>query len=128
MKATGKLVGQGGFLRAGVTYDHPIDPANPGPWKLVSRDESFARWETEIDGMTVMKTEFLGTEQLAEENRRILNENEGKRWGDGQVFASMPMNVAFQSGWTEANKQQDIKWMNQFIRDNPQYRRFKGDM
>jgi hypothetical protein len=28
----------------------------------------------------------------------------------------------------EANKQQDIKWMNQFIRDNPQYRRFKGDM
>jgi hypothetical protein len=116
------------LLKTGVTYDSPIDPANPGPWKLASRNESFAVWEMETDTTIIRKTEFLGTEQLAEENRRILNENDGKRWGDGQVVASMPLNVAFQSGWTEANKQQDIKWMNQFIRDNPQYRRFKGDM
>lgn len=128
MKIGGKLVGEAGFLKGGVTYESPTDPANPGDWVLVSDNEAYRVWETEVGEQTVRKTEYKHTLQLAEENRRILNENDGKRWGEGQVFASIPLNVMFQSGWSEANKQRDIKWMNQFVRDNPQYRRFKGDM
>jgi hypothetical protein len=115
-------------LKEGVSYDSPIDPANPGNWRLMHADENFRTWELDDGDRIHRKTEFLGTLQLAEENRRVLNESADQRWGKGQVFASVPLNVYFSSGWADANKQQDIKWMNQFVRDNPQYRKFKGEM
>jgi hypothetical protein len=107
-----------------VTYEEAIDPANPGPWKLVEDNESYRRWEADLGDRIVLKTEHKGSEQLLEDNQRALNESAGQRWGDGKVFGSVPMNMYFQSGLAEAHKQQDIKFIRRWW-DDPDHRKFR---
>jgi hypothetical protein len=112
-----------------ITHEEQIDPANPGAWRLVDDNESYRRWELDLGDRLVIKTEHKNTGQLLEDNDRVLKENEGKRWGDGQVIGSVPMNVYFgPSGLSEANKQRDLPYQRKWW-DNPdhaKFRKFKG--
>jgi hypothetical protein len=107
-----------------VTFEEQIDPANPGGWKMVEDNESYRRWEADLGDRIVIKTEHKGTDKLLEDNQRIYNENAGKRWGDGQVVGSVPMNLYFQSGLAEANKQRDIRFIRRWW-DDPDHRKFR---
>lgn len=107
-----------------VTYEEQIDPANPGGWVMVEDNESYRRWELDLGDRIVAKTEHKGTDKLLEDNQRIFNENDGKRWGDGQVVGSVPMNMYFQSGLAEAGKQKDIKFIRRWW-DDPDHRKFR---
>lgn len=111
-----------------VTFEEQIDPANPGGWKMVEDNESYRRWEADLGDRVVIKTEHKGTDKLLEDNQRALNESDGQRWGDGKVFGSVPMNMYFQSGLAEANKQQDIKFIARWWNDpdHRKFRKFKG--
>lgn len=107
-----------------VTHEEAIDPANPGPWKLVEANESYRRWEADLGDRIVLRTEHLTSEQLLEDNQRCFNENAGQRWKDGQVVGSVPMNLYFQSGLAEASKQRDIKFIRRWW-DDPDHRKFR---
>jgi hypothetical protein len=107
-----------------VTYEEQIDPANPGAWVMVEDNESYRRWELDLGDRIIAKTEHKGTERLLEDNQRIYNENEGRRWGDGQVVGSVPMNLYFHSGLAEANKQRDTKFIRKWW-DDPDHRKFR---
>jgi hypothetical protein len=114
-----------------VTYEEQIDPANPGGWVMVEDNESYRRWELDLGDRIVLKTEHKGTQQLLADNQRCFNENEGKRWGDGQVVSSVPMNIYFgPSGLSEANKQKDIPYIRKWLNDpdHRKFRKFKGSI
>lgn len=106
------------------THEEQIDPFNPGPWKMVEDNESYRRWEIDLGDRIVLRTEHKNTDKLLADNQRIFNENDGKRWKDGQVVGSVPMNMYFQSGLAEASKQRDIKYIRRWW-DDPDHRKFR---
>ncbi len=113
----------------GQRYEEQLDPANPGEWVLIFDSPWSRYWEMELsDGAIVGRTEWKNTEALIADNQEALKSSDGMRWGDGRIVASVPMNEYFSTGYAEANKQQDMKWINRFLNDRPQYRRFKGDI
>jgi hypothetical protein len=105
----------------GETYD--------GEWQLVSDDGcGTRRWLMAIDENTfVQKTESYVPSLLAEENAGTLSENEGKRWGDGQVVARIPLHIKM-GELREPTAQQDEKWLKKWLNDpdNRQWRIFPG--
>ena len=111
-----------------LSHEEQIDPANPGPWVMVEDNEFFRRWEADLGDYVLARTEHKNTEQLLKDNHEALAANEGKRWGDGQVIGSVPMNVYFQSGLAEANKQRDIGFIRRWWDDpdHAKFRKFKG--
>lgn len=81
------------------------------------------------DGRVLRKTESLIDDALFEHNRDVLNENQGKRWGDGQIAASVPLNV-FYDKLAPAVKQGDRAYIKKFLNDhdNRRFRTFPGQI
>ncbi len=80
----------------------------------------------------IVRTEVLADEALVEDNQQAFNDSHGKRWGDGQVVARVPLNVLF-GGISEIAKKikegdsDHLKWW--LNRDDAKpYRRFKGQV
>lgn len=100
-------------------------------WTLLRETPSHRYWLGFLpDGKQVIKTEFLADEQLVEDNKRLYAESEGKRWGDGQVTARIPLNVLYSSQHQimEKIKEGDrdhIRWWLNSDHARP-YRTFKG--
>ena len=64
---------------------------------MVSDNEFFRNYELTLpDGNIIRKTENKNVEQMIEDNQRELNDNAGRRWGDGKVFWREPMTTVFQ--------------------------------
>jgi hypothetical protein len=100
-----------------------------GEWQLVSDDGyGTRRWIMAIDENTmIQKTETYIPSLLAEENAKLLAANEGKRWGDGQVFARVPLHIKMKE-LAEPTRQHDEKWLKKWYNDpdNRQWRIFPG--
>lgn len=111
-----------------LTCEEQIDPANPGDWVLVEDNESYRRWEADLGDKIVQRTEHKNTAQLLKDNHEALAESAYDRWGDGKSIGSVPLNIYFQSGLAEANRQRDLgfikRWWNNA--DNARFRKFKG--
>lgn len=106
-----------------------LDPRAPGAWVLVEDNDTFTRYELEIgDGTVVQRTEHKHTAALLDANARARSSNAGRRWGDGQVVGSIPLNLYYSSGMAEANKQADKAWIKRFWNDpdNRNLRTFEG--
>jgi hypothetical protein len=76
----------------------------------------------------VRETEYVHTQLLLDENATEANDSMNQRWGDGKIYARVPMNLAY-SGYlgeaTIAGDQKAIaKWMNDG--DNRAFRTFEG--
>lgn len=108
--------------------EEAIDPHNPGDWVLIEDNESFRRYELDLGDRVLIKTEHKGTPQHLDANARLRADNAGTRWGDGQMAASIPMNVYYASGYAEASRHRDIKWIRRFLRDNPRLKTRDGDL
>ncbi len=116
--------------QAGEVYD--------GEWQLLSVDPftGIRKWISAeaLPGTTtfVVKTEtpVAFTEAILDNNRAAFNASLGKRWGEGQVAWSMPVDEYFRSGVAEAKKNHDEKWVNRFMNnpDHRAFRRFKGNL
>jgi hypothetical protein len=114
--------------RKWLSCEEPIDPANPGDWVLVEDNEYFRRWEADLGDSIVCRTEHKGSAQLLKDNHEAMAESAGQPWGDGKVFGSVPLNIYFQSGLAEANKQRDRRFIARWWNDpeHAKFRKFKG--
>lgn len=106
-----------------------FDP-NSGSWELVKDDPLTGTREYEMDlgdGTIVVRREFYATEALLEANRYALNASQGKRWGDGQVVASIPMNVLYRE-IMPALEQDDERYVRRWLNnsDHAAFRTFGG--
>ena len=90
-----------------------------------------AYWVAWIDkeaGTYFRKTENLAESALLEANKQAYNDSEGKRWGDGQVAARVPLNVLYQGELAKKIKEGDrdhMRWWLNHEQARP-YRTFKG--
>lgn len=100
-------------------------------WELEEITPHYRRWLLPLgEGKYIRKTEFLADEELIEQNRQEYNASEGKRWGDGQVVARVPLNKLYDP------KEQIIEKLREGDRDHLKwwlnreaalpYRTFKG--
>lgn len=110
-----------------------VDPRNveSGDWELFEVTPEYRRSRLWIsDTQYIVRTEFLGDDELIESNKQDFNDSEGKRWGDGQVAARIPLNVLFSSKSQLAEKAKEgdrdhLRWWLNSDAARP-YRTFKG--
>ena len=99
-------------------------------WVLIADTGDRRIWELDLgDGTCVRKTEYMVEEALFEQNKALYDLSDGKRWGDGQVVASVPLNVYFDQiapSVKEGDREAVKKWLNDS--DNRMYRTFKGSI
>jgi hypothetical protein len=84
-------------------------------------------WVDRERGLAVRRTVNLAEDPLLEANKALFNDSDGKRWGDGQVAARIPLNVFFQDVAPRL-KEGDHDFTKWWI-NNPNhlpYRTFKG--
>lgn len=107
-------------------------------WEFVELTEDFVQhravYERNADGSItyVYRRTPRQLVPFLEDNRRSFDESSGKRFGDGKVVASIPLNVLFDPNTQLAEKLREgdkdhLKWwLNQS--DNRLYRRFRGQI
>jgi hypothetical protein len=75
----------------------PVDPAlikDSDAWEVFEVTPEYRRSILQIDENTsIMRTEWLVSEELLEQNRQSYNDSQTKRFGDGRVVASVPMHI-----------------------------------
>lgn len=78
------------------------------------------------DGSTTIRTD-QPVSQIIEANTEDLNNSIGKRWGDGQRTASVPLEV-YNQFLAEAKKQGDKAFIKRWLNDsdNAKFRTFGG--
>ena len=99
-----------------------------GNWELYEVTPDCRRYRLEIEpGKFIIRTEWLATDDIIEDNKALFNESDGKRWGDGQVAARIPLNVFYQD-IAPRLKEGDEDYVKWFLNNdkNRQFRTFKG--
>lgn len=101
-----------------------------GEWRLLEDDPvtGHAKWFLPIDDKHfVIKDVYYQTDALLDANADRLNDSLGKRWGDGQVAASIPLNVFFDQ-LAEPMRQKDRGFIKRWLNDSDhaRFRTFKG--
>lgn len=111
-----------------ITYRDDFSPADGGTVVLQTADRRVTEYDLG-DGRIVRKTENLIDEELLEQNKAMMNENQNKRWGDGQIVASIPLNV-FYAQLGQSVKEGDRKYLKKWLNDsdNRMYRTFPGQI
>lgn len=81
----------------------------------------------QIDGYVFRKTENVVEDELLVRNRESLNDSYGQRFGDGQVVASIPLNV-FYRDFAKRLKDGDEDFVKHWLNhdSNRSYRTFRG--
>jgi hypothetical protein len=102
-------------------------PDNAWTFRRYSDDGQYRIWtytDTSLD-ITIEKKEPLYANEILKLNQERLKESEGKRWGDGRVVASIPLNVYFKEF---AGRHNDPEFADWFLNnsENRHYRTFKG--
>ncbi len=107
----------------------PTDIAEDGDWQVFEVTPHYRRSRLWLDETRyIVRTEYIADAALLEANRQAFNTSEGKRWGDGQVAARIPLNVFFNSDIARKIKDGDrdhLKWWLDRDEAKP-YRTFKG--
>ncbi len=105
-------------------------------WELVEVTEDFVRhrapMERFADGnvLYVYRTTPRGLTGLLEDNRRLFNDSDGQRFGDGKIVGRIPLNVLFDPRTQLAEKLREgdrdhLRWyLNRS--ENRLYRTFRG--
>ena len=84
-------------------------------------------WVDREKGIAFRKTENLAEPVMLEENRRLFNESQSKRFGDGKVVARVPLNVFyrdFAARLKDGDNDFSKWWLNHD--ENRPYRTFRG--
>jgi hypothetical protein len=100
-----------------------------GDWELFSYDPiTQMKVETmDLGTHVAVRRTYLASDELFSANNEKLADSLGKRWGDGQVAASIPLNLYFEK-FAEARKNQDSKYIRKLLNDSDysKLRTFKG--
>lgn len=86
-------------------------------WQLVEDDpiRGLRRYRLDMGDHIVQKTEHYLTEQLLDNNAQERAAMAGQRWGDGQLVARIPLNLAWEQLMPAiiANDERYVaKWLN----------------
>ncbi len=84
-------------------------------------------WYCDLDeDTTITCTQYL-SQPILDENQRTINDNAGKRFGDGKVVARIPMPLYFEK-LAEARREGDEKYIKKVLndRDYSRLRTFPG--
>ena len=79
----------------------------------------------------IRDTEYVNTELMLENNLdQARSHSSGARWGDGKVYARVPMNIAYSGYLGDASKAGDKKAMAKWFNDsdNSKFRTFEGNV
>ncbi len=99
-------------------------------WRLVKHDpvEKKKIFETEEDGKVHRVTVTYAPETYYGTNKALRDASDGQRWGGGQIVASMPLHVYFDSDLHKAQLAGDDRGVKKFLNDldNEGYRTFRG--
>lgn len=87
----------------------------------------YVYWIDREKGLGFRKTENLAEEELLARNRESLNDSHGKRFGDGKVIASIPLNVFYRdmAPRLKDGDEDYVKWFLNHDQNRP-YRTFRG--
>lgn len=87
------------------------------------------RWWVDESGRVGVQRVNPAIHDIVDRNKAIQSEMAGKKWGDGKVFASVPLEVVEKELWgaIKANDQKYIKkWLNDS--ENRDFRRKLGNV
>ena len=103
------------------------DPFN-GSGFLLTDEPGYRVWIRDRGDGVMEQCVITHVDPLLDSNAEARANNIGKRWGDGQVVGSVPLDVYFKSGLSEANTQRDKKWIANWWNnsDHQKFRRFEG--
>jgi hypothetical protein len=76
------------------------------------------------DGAWEVVQQAIYAPSLYDMNKEAEADSNGQRFGSGKIVASLPVNVAYATGFMEAARQKDQKWISRFLND-PSHRWFK---
>lgn len=95
-----------------------------GDWQLWSHDPITGKrvWYLEDDTTIIFRTETPVTD-IIEDNKASFNASDGRRWGDGQVAASIPLDFYYRH-ILPARKAGDSAYIKRILND-PDYRAFR---
>lgn len=108
------------------------EPLWNGEWMHIHSDP-YSGAQTFIkdngDGTSTIK-KITPVEQILDSAAADRLENSGKRWGDGQIIGTVPDTIFYTSGYAEAKKNHDEKWLKRFWNDRSNYklRTFEGNL
>lgn len=104
------------------------DNVYDGDWRLFSHDPMTGKkvWHLDMGEHIIVRTE-TPVDELFNQNAEDMSNSIGRRWGNGQRVASIPMDIFF-AHLNEANKNGDSayikKWLNNA--DHQKFRTFGG--
>ena len=87
----------------------------------------YVYWVDKANGLGFRKTENLVEDELISRNRESFNDSHGKRFGDGKIVASVPLNV-FYRDFASRLKDGDEDFVKHWLNSdqNRPYRTFRG--
>jgi hypothetical protein len=89
-----------------------------GDWVVISHDPMTGRTIEHMDlGSHIAVRTTYPSDDLMDLNAERRAENAGKRWGDGAVAASIPLNVYFDK-FAEARQNNDSKYIKKLLNDS----------
>lgn len=102
-----------------------------GDFTLVDYDYATGRsvWHYFDGEKTVVRTDYP-VDTLIKQNQFTRNETSGNKMGDWVKVASIPLNVAYDSGLVKAHAEGDEKFVKRFLNDgdNRAWRSFDGNI
>jgi hypothetical protein len=111
-----------------VDEGYEMMPGGGVRWREFNPTQGVRTTYTLSGDKLIRDTEYVHTELLLEENVATANDSANKRWGDGQIYARVPINLAYSGYLGEATVAQDYKavakWMDDS--DNAKFRTFEG--
>jgi len=80
------------------------------------------------DGAWEVVQQAIYAPSLYEANHEAEADSNGQRFGSGKLVASIPVNIAYATGFMAAARERDQKWISRFLNDvdNRLFRRFRG--
>lgn len=83
----------------------------------------------EIDGRMTFRVD-MPVSSILDANKEFANDSIGKRFGDWERVASVPLELMDQSGLSEASAQKDDKYISRWLNDsdNRGFRTFRGNV
>lgn len=89
--------------------------------------QHWIHWVDRTAGIFFRRTTNLAEPAMLEDNRRLLDESQTQRFGDGRVVARVPLNV-FYRDFASRLKDGDEDFMKSWLNngDNRPYRTFRG--
>jgi hypothetical protein len=110
-----------------IATDFLADPFG-GRGKLITATADMRTWLHFREDGVIEQCVVTNTDPHLEETARLRSENAGKRWGDGRSIGSVPLDLYFKSGLSEANTQRDKAFIRRFWNDadHKKLRTFEG--